>query len=209
MHPEHFSLFKLTTRTTSALEAYNGVLGRLIQKRGNFFKFVEVLRDEEYEKSKQFSILIESGGTIGAKRSKTVYINRSNMILEASEMLEQGKLTPLMFLNRLTYKQNKILDDEVLPHEIDFEDDDDQDQDEDLDTDIEEPTNAEKSANEGSLCIICEISQANTAFLPCKHMKSCNECVLKLQAKCIAINNKKFKCPYCRKDVEETLKLFV
>lgn len=63
MDPEHFSLFKLTTRTTSALEAYNGVLGRLIQKRGNFFKFVEVLRDEEYEKSKNFSTLIESGGT--------------------------------------------------------------------------------------------------------------------------------------------------
>lgn len=60
MDPEHFSLFKLTTRTTSALEAYNGVLGRLIQKRGNFFKFVEVLRDEEYEKSKNVSTLTES-----------------------------------------------------------------------------------------------------------------------------------------------------
>lgn len=124
-------------------------------------------------------------------------------------MLEQGKLTPFIFLNRLAYKQNKILDDDVLPHEIVFEDDEHQDQDEDFDTDIEEPTNDESSANAGTLCIICQITQANTAFLPCKHMKCCNGCILKLQAQCIAINGNKIKCPYCRKDVEDTLTLYV
>lgn len=40
--PEKISVFKTWTRTTGALEAYNGAIGHKIIKRGNFFKFVKV-----------------------------------------------------------------------------------------------------------------------------------------------------------------------
>jgi len=40
-------VFKLNTRTTSALEAQNGVLGKRLMAHGNFFKFAyHLLKDE-------------------------------------------------------------------------------------------------------------------------------------------------------------------
>lgn len=205
----------MTTRTTSALEAYNGVLGRQIQKKGNFFRFVETLREEEYEKSKKFEVLIESGGTVGAKRSTKYFETRSVKIAEATELLEKGKITPMLFLNRLAFQRNKVMDD-MDPKESIFEEDDIAIDDGD-DGNVEEiPVPAEQDDNEedstvgqGTMCIICQVSAPNTAFLPCKHMKCCSECILKLQAQCIASNNRKLKCPYCREFVEDTLTLYV
>lgn len=57
--PSKISVFKLYTRTTGALEAYNGSLGRKIISKGHFFKFVKVLLDEDYRKSKSFATLLK------------------------------------------------------------------------------------------------------------------------------------------------------
>lgn len=46
------------TRTTGALEAYNGVLGRKIVGKSHFLKFVKVLLDEEYRKCRDFHSLL-------------------------------------------------------------------------------------------------------------------------------------------------------
>lgn len=46
------------TRTTGALEAYNGVLGRKIVGKSHFFKFVKVLLDEEFRKCRDFHSLL-------------------------------------------------------------------------------------------------------------------------------------------------------
>jgi hypothetical protein len=51
------------TRTTNALEAYNGVLGKKISKKGHFFKFVKILLDEEFASSREFQQLVDSGGS--------------------------------------------------------------------------------------------------------------------------------------------------
>lgn len=56
--PAVISVFKMFTRTTGALESYNGTLGRKIVKHGHFFKFVKVLIDEEFEKCRQFYSLL-------------------------------------------------------------------------------------------------------------------------------------------------------
>lgn len=52
----------LTSRTTNALEAYNGVLGRKIKKKGNFYAFVEEIQEEEFAKRVGFDSTIKSGG---------------------------------------------------------------------------------------------------------------------------------------------------
>ena len=65
--PNSISVFKLQSRTTSALEAYNGVLGKKVMTKGHFFKFITILQAEEFSKSAEFSMLIESGG--GSKKN--------------------------------------------------------------------------------------------------------------------------------------------
>lgn len=196
----------MSTRATSAVEAYNGVLGRLIPKRGNFFKFVSVLRNEEFSKSRDFKILIESGGTFGAKRSKKIYADKAKKIIEASALLQMGKITPLVFLNRMVFVKNNICTD-LEPYEDIFEDEHDLSEKEDDDVAVE---NGESVASDGpAKCIICDDLQANTALLPCRHLKCCNECVLKMQANSLAKGLSSFHCPYCRTVVEDTIQLFV
>lgn len=56
--PGNISVFNKWTRTTGALEAYNGVLGRKIVGKSHFFKFVKVLLDEEYRKCRDFHSLL-------------------------------------------------------------------------------------------------------------------------------------------------------
>lgn len=41
--PETISVYKLPNRTNNSLEAFNGVLGKKLQKHGHFFKFVATL----------------------------------------------------------------------------------------------------------------------------------------------------------------------
>lgn len=60
--PAAISVFNRKIRTTSSVEAYNGQLGRIIAKKGHFFKFVECLRTEEFSKSVHMRSLINTGG---------------------------------------------------------------------------------------------------------------------------------------------------
>lgn len=58
-----------SSRTTNALEAYNGHLSRQIQKKGHFFKFLEEIKEQEFRKSVDFANLIQSGAqSAGTKR---------------------------------------------------------------------------------------------------------------------------------------------
>lgn len=70
--PEKISVFKLQNRTTSALEAYNGVLGKKVVNKGNFYKFVELIQEIEFEKGRDFDLLIESGGAVVREKKRNV-----------------------------------------------------------------------------------------------------------------------------------------
>lgn len=50
------------SRTTNALEAYNGHLGRRVNAKGHFFRFVLVLLEEEFAKARDFHVAIQTGG---------------------------------------------------------------------------------------------------------------------------------------------------
>lgn len=75
------------TRTTNALEAYNGVIGRRMAKKGQFFAFLKVLLQEEFVKCKEFSDLLRTGGQTGRKRRKRVCICYSIMLYRCISLL--------------------------------------------------------------------------------------------------------------------------
>lgn len=56
--PANISVHGKASRTTNALEAYNGVLGRKIDKKGHFFKFMEEIQDQEFRKRSDFANLV-------------------------------------------------------------------------------------------------------------------------------------------------------
>lgn len=73
---EKISVYKLQSRTTSALEAFNGQLGKKIITEGNFYKFVELIQEVEFEKGREFKLLIESGGAVVRDKKRKVSLHR-------------------------------------------------------------------------------------------------------------------------------------
>lgn len=197
-------MYGSSTRTTSALEAYNGVLGRLISKHGNFFKFVRILQSEELAKGRDFALLISSGGAcVKSKRRKRV-TERYCEIDNAYKDLQSGKITASMFLNRMTFPKNNVCTD--MEPEEDIFDDIHYLRDEDEDEDLHEPIQQPVTAN---ICVICLVAEPNTVMMPCKHFKTCNECVLKLQAGAIGKGQQSYQCPVCRVEVEDVMTVFI
>lgn len=66
--PENISVFNIPNRSTGAVEAYNGVLGREIPAHAHFFRFVLGLRNQEWQKAKTVKSLVQSGGATGRDR---------------------------------------------------------------------------------------------------------------------------------------------
>lgn len=204
------SVFGTTTRTTSAIEAYNGVLGRIIPKHGNFFKFVKMLQNEEFSKGRELELLINSGGTYGTSRRKRSAIDKATKIEQAGIELQNGKITASGFLNRMVFAKNKTVY-EMEPDEDIFEDIpylDEEEDNEDGICETQQPPKSTDTKRQSNDCAICMGSQSNTLFLPCKHLKTCNSCVLKLQAAAIARGLDTIKCPICCQNVEDSMLVF-
>lgn len=207
MKVENFSVFKEATRTTSAIEAYNGVLGRMIAKTGNFFKFVKVLQSEEFSKHRDFQLLIESGGTFSQKRRKNSDTEKAKKILEASLLLESASITALTFINRMAFPKNVICA-KVEPMDDIFQEyGEEQEYDEETDEeklDFEEVVPAQND----NTCIICLKLAANIVMLPCKHTTICSECLIRLQAQALSKNQDFVKCPICREKVQDSIQIY-
>lgn len=58
-----------------------------------------------------------------------------------------------------------------------------------------------KSIPTGSLCAICYEKQISVMVLPCRHVSMCSQCSIKLESNA--------KCPICRKDVEESIEIYL
>ena len=189
----NFSVFNQKTRTTSAVEAYNGVLGRYAEKHCHFFKFVGLIRNEEFYKSRHFAILCESGGSLSKKRRR---LNKDQKIQEASLLLEKGSITVNVFLSRMVYERNEICVNMVPKLDIfDEENLEDELADEDLQLPI--------SSNENE-CVVCKDKAPNVALLPCKHLKICDECHVKLLAEAVANNTQNYNCT-----VEDSIQVYI
>lgn len=183
------------------------MLGKMIPKLGNFFKFVKTLQTEEFNKSREFELLANSGGALGKTKRKRKFIEKSELIEKANEELRSGSITAMAFINRMVFPKNKIVT-EMEPDEDLFEDhsyleEEDEGDEEEI---VTEPPEMPRSQ---ILCVICYEVEPNMLLIPCKHLKTCNACVLKLQAESIAKGLDKFNCPICRQEVNDTMQVFL
>lgn len=76
------SVYMKDTRTSNAIEAYNGAIGKRFPAKGNFFRFALILLQEEFSKAKDFADLVQTGGASSEnkKRKYSVRILRVFLI---------------------------------------------------------------------------------------------------------------------------------
>lgn len=189
------------------MEAYNGALGRLIHPNGNFFKFVLAINKEEFEKSHNFSVLTESGGSFGTVKKRKRSRDNNLKILNAIDDLENGKITIYSYINRLVFPNNHICS-ELEPIDDIFEEPPAYDSPDESSED-DEGTICENVNNFSTLCVICHNVPPNILVMPCRHLKMCSECYLLLKAQCRSNNETSTKCPYCREIICDTIQVFV
>lgn len=190
------------------MEAYNGALGRLIFPNGNFFKFVLAINKEEFEKSRNFTLLTESGGSFGGTKKRKTSRDKDAKILNAIDDLEKGKITIHAYINRLVFPKNYICT-EMEPNEDIFEEPPAYDSEDESSEDGDAAFNTSSNIST-ALCVICHDVPPNILVLPCKHLKMCNACWMLLQARALAENDASTKkCPYCRERICETIQVFV
>lgn len=204
--PVSISVYKLITRTTSSLEAYNGVLGRLIQSHGDFFRFVTSIQQQELCKSRELNLLIQSGGLSAEGKKKRVK-DRHDKIVEATELFVNESLSLPDYLKRLTFSKNKIVVNMANFSNINTpcaEEDDEDDEDENANSESIQQTQKENALT----CVICMFNRVDTLFMPCSHLNACMECFEILEKQAIE-RNKKPTCPLCRKDINSTMKVLV
>lgn len=202
------SVFGTPTRTTSAVEAYNGVLGKMIPKQSNFFKFVRILQNQEFSKAREFELLANSGGALGQSKRKRQFIDKAEKIEKATKELQTGSITAIAFINRMVFPKNGTVT-EMEPDEDIFEDNMYMQEEDDEEGDNINESSVVRTANSNLLCVVCLELRPNMLMMPCKHLKVCNICIIKLQADSIQKGVDKFKCPVCRQDVDDTLQVFL
>lgn len=203
--PHNFSVFDSEIRTTSAIEAYNSVIGKSIPKKATFFKFVAFLQMQEFEKVRKFELLMNTNGSVGKKRIKKSCVLKADMISKFKNDLLQGTITPSKFLDQLVLSKNNLIvqmePDEDLFEELSY-----------LEEDIEDESLNHIETNQNTInnnmCVVCFIKQPNILFFPCKHLKICSECCLTMQTHKID-QTSKLVCPFCRAEVHETLQIFI
>lgn len=168
-----------------------------MERNGHFFKFVRVIRDEEFFKSRDFGMLCENGG-IPAKRRKRIDVERSQKISENTRLLDQGNITIATFLSRMVNETNNICVN-MIPNIFTEESTDDEDQ---LDDEVYPTT-----ANDNE-CVVCRDKAPNIVLLPCRHLKICDACHLILKPDTNAEGMENYNCPYCRKTVKDSMQVY-
>lgn len=185
------------TRTTGALESYNGQLGNRIQKRGHFFNFIKILLDEEFLKCREFYSRLDGRDDKPAGTKGTRYQIRGKKIMAYSQQLLEDRLTPDEFLNRIVYKQNNLdfglMDTNFVSPIVDDEDEDDDDSEHANNDDLQSPLadTSEKRYSRG-LCLTCKDAEAQLCILPCFDFCICEQCWTFLKS-----NDGIIKCPAC------------
>lgn len=141
---------------------------------------------------------IDSGGA-AVERIKQK--KRNKTIQNATNDLNDEKITIIEFLNRVTCKSEHGITD-MANFEVSDEYMSDSTDDEDEQC-IEGTNNCIPDVD--NLCIICCERQKNVIFLPCRHQRCCEECASELAARA----NDSYECPCCKQTVRDTIVAFV
>lgn len=108
------SVFGLNMRTTSSMESLNSVLGRLIPKHPNIFKFIDGIKLHEFAKFRELLELSNNCPAKQLKRKKKIDEEREAKIKRTTDELLLENITPSEFLDAFS------LDHTMLPHSGNF-----------------------------------------------------------------------------------------
>lgn len=192
-------MWQLENRTTCAVEAINGVIGRGIPTNSNFFNFVHFLQRFELARSIKFRNLY-ARCLIKKKRARSQ--ESSTIIRNATELLDSEKISVSEFLDciaNMKIKQYSKITTITNKHAISSDDESDDDHEETTPAHTHTSqrhtthTSKRKRARTDSmnLCRMCDLHESNIILLPCAHAVICSECWSKK-----ALQNDKF-CVQC------------
>lgn len=121
--------------------------------------------------------------------------------------LRAGRITASTFINRLVFPKNETVT-EMEPDDDIFEDISYLEEEDEEESDPNDDA-SKAPAKALLLCVVCLVREPNILLLPCKHLKICSECLLKLQADSLANDEEHYKCPVCRDLVNDTMQVFL
>ena len=104
--PLNFSVYKELVRTTSAAESYNSILSSKIPKHGNFWKFLDVVLNEDFKKTTALKNSLDGTYGVFQRPKSNKYKKRSILIEKSIKNLDREKITLADFLNEITNNQN-------------------------------------------------------------------------------------------------------
>lgn len=95
-------------RTTSSLESLNSVLGRLIPKQPNIFKFIDGIKLHEFAKHRELLELLFNCPKKQLKRKKEIDEKRDAKIKRTTEQLVNNEISPSEFLDVFSSDQTLL-----------------------------------------------------------------------------------------------------
>lgn len=101
-------------RTTSSMESLNSVLGRMIPKHPNIFKFIDGIKLHEFAKSRDLMELSFNCPEKKLKRKRKIDEEREAKIKRTTDELLMENISPSEFLDIFSSNQN------LLPHSGNF-----------------------------------------------------------------------------------------
>lgn len=146
-------MYDTRIRTTSALESNNNQLRMKIEPGSNFFKFVQMLIQEEAVKARDFDLLIRSGGAYNLSHSTLT--TRQIRIEEGTKMLMENTCTAEDFLARVAHVDST----RDLCDDFDIE-----------------------GAASQDICIVCYERKRSLIMDPCGHFNICSICFKEVEA---------------------------
>lgn len=201
------SVFGQATRTSAAVEAYNGYLNKKIQSHPQFFALINILREEEFSKSRDFDLLFKSADP---PVQRQFHRQRDDKIKKMSNLLKAGKISTDHFLNGIAFEGNRLFDDRCAFSADMVTNLYGSDDEMDVDIEVEPIQEVVSGVISGGTCNVC-YAKPSDVMLSCGHYKHCLECFEKLKSlhdeNVYAFRlgriefEPKFKCPHCNTEI--------
>lgn len=185
--PKSISVYMESERTNNPMESYNSTLNFKIPAKGCFYKFVSLLRAEEFIKSRDYNIIAKGGTQLYHKQKKS-YRCKNEKILSMQQQFENGKINLKVFFEKAA---------DLYEEDLNAQDDDEDD--------VENVKNIESDEYDEN-CEKCHLRLKDTLFQPCLHLKFCAECVEVLLGSDNSMNK---SCPECNADVTGRIHVFL
>lgn len=181
-------------RTTSAVEGYNSYLCAQIPTHGNFWDFLQIIKQEEFQKYTELQQALDGVFEI-SERPRKWSKDRSTAIKQLTSKLNLKEISTGKFLNMMTNTNNNFSPTvSEIQNSID-----------ESDSSESEP---ESHISDSILCEICFKNKKDTVMKPCKHAKLCRFCFDAIKEKAEQSDNLTL-CPFCRQIVGQVEEIYI